>query len=169
MRWRPTCFRQHFRASRAIEIGAPVERVYRHWTRYEDFPHLMASVRRAKRIDERCVLWDVDIAGHQLVWEARIVEDVPRERIRWESRRGPDHRGEVRFEALSTERTRLAVTIEYTTRSWLEWLGARLALVEIELARDLARFRRHLERSSVEDGPPALRRSRPRTPARATG
>jgi uncharacterized membrane protein len=141
-----------FHLARSVEIDAGVGRVFALWTRYEDFPRVMDSVRRTRRIDERCVLWDVDVAGHQLVWEARILESVPEKRIRWESRGGAPHAGEVCFEALPDGRTRLEVAIEYQPRSFLERLGARLGLPDAQVARELACFRRHVERLARDDG-----------------
>lgn len=173
MRWKTEESQQCFRVARSVDIDAPVERVYSRWIRYEDFPRLMQSVRRTKRIDERCVLWDLDIGGHQILWEAHIVENVPGERIRWDSRWGALNHGEVRFEALSGGRTRLVIEIHYSTRSWLEWLGARLSLVDAELSRDLARFRQHVEGLPPDEPPsgvaPARARARPRAWSRAAG
>ena len=121
-----------------------MERVYAHWSRYEDFPRVMDSVRRVKRIGEQRVLWDVDIAGRQVVWEARIVEVVPHKLIRWESCWGAAHSGVVRFDELPDCETRLCVEIDLEPGSWLERIAARLGLVDAHVARDLARFRLYL-------------------------
>lgn len=129
----------------SIEIDAPVDEVFAQWSRCENFPHLMDSVRRVKRIDERRSLWDVDIAGRQFVWEARIVEQVPGKLVRWQSSWGASNAGQVGFEALPDDRTRLRVEIEFVPRSLLERLGARLGLADVHLRFDLTRFGQFVE------------------------
>jgi uncharacterized membrane protein len=145
MHWKTTNPLGRFSVREAIEIHDDVERVFAHWNRYEDFPRFMESVRRTKCIDEQRVLWDIDIAGHQVVWEARILESNPEQRVRWQSAWGAANSGEVRFEALPEGRTRLTVEIEYRPRGSLEKLGAHLGLADIHVRRDLGRFRRFVE------------------------
>jgi uncharacterized membrane protein len=134
----------------SIEIDTDVETVFAEWSRFEGLPWLMDGVRRTKRIGERRILWDADVAGRQLVWEAEIVELVPDKRIRWESRWGAPNAGEVDFERLPGGRTRLSVDLRCWPRQGLERLGARLGLVKRRIRRDLAQFRRLVERRSAE-------------------
>ena len=131
--------------TRSIEIDADRERVFARWTGYEDLPRLMESVRRVKCIDARRLLWDVDVAGRQVVWEARIVELNPGRLVRWTSSWGAPHAGEVRFAAIPGGGTRIGVEIEYRPRGLLERMGARLGLVDAHVGRDLACFKRFLE------------------------
>lgn len=134
------------RARHAIEIDADVERVFGQWSRLEDLPRIMEGVRHVQRIDARRSLWDVDIAGRQVVWEAEVVECVPLKRIRWASRRGAANVGEVAFEELPGGRTLLTVDLCYGPRGFLEGLGARLGLVDRRIEADLARLRHAVER-----------------------
>ncbi len=129
----------------SVEIAADRAEVFAHWTRFEHFPEFMQSVQRAKRISDRRVLWDVVIAGHQLVWEARIVDLVPDTCIRWESRRKPRMTGEVRFEQIGPRRTRLTAEIDYRPDSLLERMGSRLGWVDDCVRRELAAFRDHVQ------------------------
>lgn len=134
-----------FELCESIVIDREVASVFAHWNRFEEFPRFMGSVRRTKRIDGQCVLWDIDIAGHQVVWEARIVELVPEKLMRWESRWGAANAGEVHFEALEGPRTRVTVRIEFEPRRALARLGARFGLVDRHVRRDLDHFRRFVE------------------------
>jgi len=142
--------RRRFYTERSVEIDAAIGLVFARWSQYEDFPQFMASVRHAKRIDERKILWDVDILGRQIVWEARIIEHDPQKRIRWTSCWGSLNRGEVRFESLPGDRTCVTVEIEYQPRGLLEQLGARSGLIDLHVDRELARFRRIVEKHSAE-------------------
>lgn len=144
---------EHFRSVQSIEIDAPVEAVFSRWTRYEELPPLTRSVRRIKCIDASQILWDAEIGGRQVVWEARVLESVPQKIVRWESRWGAPNRGEVRFEVLADDRTRLEVEIGFRPRSLLERLGARLGLMDLHLKRDLECFRYGLEREVRERSP----------------
>lgn len=145
MDWKSRSPAGRFRLREDIEICAPTARVYERWTRYEDLPRLLENVRRIQRIDEQRVLWDADVAGRQVVWEARIVEQVPPKRVRWESTWGAANRGEASFEELSDGRTRLTIEMVFETGGPLEALGARLGLVDLQVRRDLSRFRDALE------------------------
>jgi uncharacterized membrane protein len=145
MRWKKNPSGRYSLAE-SIEIEAPVARVYDAWTHYERLPSCMESVRRTKQIDAGRVLWDVDIAGHQLVWEARILEVVPKKIIRWESSWGTALAGQVRFEAVDASRTRLSVEIDFRPKGIVESLGARLGYADRAVRRDLQSFRRRVQR-----------------------
>jgi len=131
--------------SERVDIAADPAEVFAHWMRFEHFPHIMQSVRRTKRISDRRVLWDVVIAGHQLVWEAHIVEIVPGRCIRWESRWGTRMHGEVRFERLDRNGTRVTAEIDYQPDGLIERIGARLGWVDACVGRELAMFRDHVQ------------------------
>lgn len=137
--------RRTFRLARSIEIDAERERVFERWTRYEDLPSVMESVRRIKCIDPRRLLWDVDVGGRQVVWEARVVEAIPGSLVRWRSTWGTPNAGAVSFEALPDRGTHLRVEIEFEPRGLLENLGARLRLVDAHVDRDLSCFKKFVE------------------------
>lgn len=129
----------------SVDIAVETTEVFMHWIRFERFPEFMRSVRRAKRISDRRVLWDVVIAGHQLVWEAHIVALAPDACIRWESRWGTRMTGEVRFERLGRQRTRVTVEIEYLPDGLVERIGASLGWVDSCVRREIAAFREHVQ------------------------
>lgn len=133
------------RLAEAILIEAPPDEVFAQWMRLEELPLLLECVRRVKCLDERRSLWDVDLAGRQLVWEAHIVEQVPGKLLRWESSRGATHSGRMTFQALPNGRTRLEVEIDVVPGSLIEWLAARLGWVSVHVRFDLGRFREFVE------------------------
>ena len=169
MRWRIRDSIRRRSLRETVEIAADTALVFAHWTRYERFPEFMQSVQRTKRISDRRVLWDVVIAGRQLVWEAHVEAVVPDTLIRWESRWGTRMAGEVRFEPLGPGRTRLVVEIEYAPDGLIERIGARLGWVDDCVRRELAAFRDHVEANTeaafrlhpfVERGPAERERAR---------
>jgi uncharacterized membrane protein len=134
---------------RKVEIDVAVDLVYAQWCRWEEMPYIMDGVRRTKVVDAAHVLFDAEVAGRQVVWEAEIVERVPEKLIRWESRWGASNAGEVRFSAPSERRTQLSVMIEFEPRSWLGRVGAWLGLVGLQLQHDLSCFGAFVERAAA--------------------
>lgn len=128
-----------------VEIRAPVDQVFDQWSCFEQLPQLVDGVRRTRRIDERRILWDAEVAGRQVVWEAEIVELVPGKRISWESRWGAPNAGEVSFDELPGDCCRMTVDIVYQPRGPAERLGSRLGLLRSRIQRDLVQFRRFVE------------------------
>jgi uncharacterized membrane protein len=154
---------RRFRYATSVEIDAPIGEVFACWDRVEDFPRIMVYVRRTKRIDVHCVLWDVDVLGRQLVWEARVLENVLEKLVRWVSRWGAPNSGEVRFESLPGDRTRLDLDLSYQPRGFVERLGALLGVLDFHVRRDLVLFRRYVEgRSAQKSEPPSPGEASPR-------
>lgn len=136
----------------STEVEVDVERVFSAWSRFEELPRMLRGVRRTKRIGERHVLWDADICGRQVVWEAEVVEIEPDRRICWRSRWGAPNAGEVRFDELPEGGTRVSIDLACWPRGWIERLGAQLGLVTLRVQCDLARFRRFVERAARRPG-----------------
>lgn len=128
-----------------VEIDAPPSQVFDLWTRFETLPRVLDGVRRVKCISETRTLWDVDIAGRQIVWEAETTAFEPNERIAWESRWGKCNDGELRFHRTIDGRTRLSVSIQFEANTLFERLAARFGLVGQQVESDLSLFRRHVE------------------------
>jgi uncharacterized membrane protein len=137
------------RIRRSIEIAASPESVYDLWSRYEEFPRWTDAVRRTKRVDGH-VLWDVELAGRQLVWDAQIVEAIAGKIVRWRSVGGAPHAGEVRFAAIGPERTRVTVTLDVLPTGWLERIGVRLGVLGAALECELGRLAGAIERAARE-------------------
>jgi uncharacterized membrane protein len=96
-----------------IEVECPVRAVYNQWTQFEEFPYFMSGVKEVKQRDDTHVYWRGELWGLETEWESEIKEQVPDERIAWESTSGPTSSGEVRFESLGPERTRVILHMSY--------------------------------------------------------
>lgn len=139
-----------------MKIDADPRAVFDLWLQLEHLPEILDGVRRVKRIGSRRVLWDVDVAGRQLVWEAELTAVEPGKRIAWESRWGTPNRGELRFGRLAEGGTRVEVDIRFEARGLLERIGARFGLVRRRVQADLVRFGRfvhHLTAEAPQIGP----------------
>lgn len=140
-----------YRTKRAIEISAEPEELFALWTRFERLHETFDGVRRVKVIGPGRVLWDVDLAGVQLVWEARIIDWEPNRRLAWKSFWGPRHQGEVRLTRVGELRTRLEVEIEYEAVGLLQRIAGWLDLVGQQLETELMLFQRLIARRPVPD------------------
>src|SRR5689334_2704428 len=113
---------------RSIEVGAPLRAVYNQWRRFEDFPRFMEGVREVRRTDDTHLHWHAQVAGKDKRWEARITEQVPDQRIAWQSVSGTESSAAIELEPLGENRTRVSVTIGYGPEGVLESVGDVLGL-----------------------------------------
>ncbi len=103
--------------SKYVTVEAPVEQVYDYWRDFTHFPDFMPHVKEVTAVggDDTRTHWKVDgPLGIDAEWDARIVEDVPNEKIAWAS--DEDSRvknsGVVRFDSRNGH-TNVEVAIEY--------------------------------------------------------
>jgi uncharacterized membrane protein len=133
------------RMDAVVEINAPPSLVFDLWAQLEGLPRVLDGVRRVKRISDTRTLWDVDVAGRQVLWEAETTAFEPNKRIAWESRWGKRNAGELRFYRTIDGHTRLSVLIEFETNTFFERIAARFNLIGEQVKSDLSLFRRYVE------------------------
>ena len=137
---------------KSIEVRCPVSTVYNQWTQFETFPQFMEGVERIQQIDDRHVHWHAKVAGVDREWDAEITEQVPEERISWQSVNGPDNGGTVLFEPIDADRTRLTMMMDFDPKGFVENAGDVLGVVERRVEGDLERFRSFIEKTGRETG-----------------
>ena len=70
----------------SIHVDAPVQRVYNHWTHFEDFPKFMCGITEVRPIDDRRAHWVMQIEGgesRRSEWDTEIIELRPEELVSW--------------------------------------------------------------------------------------
>jgi uncharacterized membrane protein len=134
----------------SIEVNAPLQRVYNQWTQFEEFPRFMEGVDEVKQAGPNRLFWKAKIGGKEKQWEAEITEQVPNERVAWQSVDGTPNRGAVIFEALDVSRTRVTLTMEYEPEGFVEKAGDALGIPLSEVEGDLSRFREFMEKGGTE-------------------
>lgn len=73
-------------AEKTININAPVGRVYEFFTNSQNFPRFMTNVREVRRTGNGHSHWTVaGPMGVPVKWAARITENIPDQRIAWET------------------------------------------------------------------------------------
>lgn len=135
--------------TKTIEIDAPVSDVYRLWAEFENFPRFMEHIQDVRKTGDRTSHWVMSgPAGRELEWDAETVEMVPNQRISWASISGDVvTRGSAVFESLDASRTRVSVTMEYSSSGGglYDWIGRLLGRPESRLETDLENFKKFAE------------------------
>ena len=135
-----------------IEVGVPVSTAYNQWTQFEEFPLFMDGVDDVRQLDDTRLHWVASIGGSRAEWDAKIVEQVPDQRISWTSESGQHTRGEVSFEPVGDDRSRIRLTLTYTPEGINQALGSAVGIDARRVRGDLDRFKGLIESRGVEDG-----------------
>jgi uncharacterized membrane protein len=103
------------------EVDVPVRVAYDQWTQFESFPHFMSGVESVRQVDDTTTHWVVSIAGVKREFDADISDQVPDDHVAWRSTSAEvHHRGRVDFRPVSSDRTRIDLTIEWQPEGFVE-------------------------------------------------
>jgi uncharacterized membrane protein len=136
----------------SIEVDVPVRVAYDQWTQFESFPQFMEGVDRVVQLDDKTLEWTASIAGKTKHWRAEITEQQPDQVVAWRSTEGARNDGQIRFEPLGADRTRLTLQLDVEPEGIVEKAGDALGLVERQVRGDLERFREFIEGRGHETG-----------------
>jgi len=103
--------RRVVRLEKSIQIGAPVEYVFRTWLDMERLPQFTDVIEQVRRDGDRSH-WTVNIDGRQLEWDAEIEQFILNQAIGWKSVSGSKNSGRITFSPLGTD-TMVHVTMNY--------------------------------------------------------
>ena len=136
----------------SIEVNVPVSTAYNQWTQFEEFPQFMDNVESVRQLDDAHLRWVAEIGGKQEEWTSEITHQASDSRIAWRSTEGKQNSGDVRFESLGADRTRIEVIFGWEPEGLLEAAGDKLGLAEGGVKTDLERFKELIERRGAESG-----------------
>lgn len=137
---------------KSVEVDQPVRTVYNQWTQFEEFPRFMEGVKQVHQLDDKRLHWHAEIAGKDKEWDAEITKQEPDQVIAWRSTTGAPNTGDVRFEKLGENRTRVKLMMSYDPEGVLENVGDALGLVSMRVQGDLDRFKDFIESRGQETG-----------------
>ena len=130
----------------SISVQVPVSVAYDQWTRFESFPHFLSYIESVTEISDTLTRWKFRVAGVEREFDAEIVEQFPDERISWRTTGGQElHVGEVVFDRLGDEATRVTVHLHWEPTSLVERAGAALHLDNRLVSTDLRQFKEYVE------------------------
>ena len=112
----------------------------------------MDGVEEVRQLDDRRLVWRAKVGGRTKEWEAEIREQVPDEKIIWNSIDGSGNAGVVWFEPAGADRTGVRVQMSYYPEGFVEGAGDALGFMTRRVEGDLKRFREFIESRGVETG-----------------
>lgn len=136
----------------SIDVNVPVSTAYDQWTQFESFPQFMGGVDEVTQVTDDMTHWRTTVGGVEREFDAAITEQVPEQRVAWRSVDGKTHGGVVTFHRLSADTTRVMVQIDWETESLTEKAGALVGADDMQVKRDLSRFKEFIETRGTETG-----------------
>lgn len=136
----------------SIDVNVPVGTAYNQWTQFESFPAFMGGVEEVTQLSDDMTHWRTTVGGVEREFDAAITEQLPEERVAWRSVDGKTHGGVVTFHRLSADTTRIMVQIDWETESLTEKAGALVGADDMQVKRDLDRFKEFIESRGTETG-----------------
>jgi ribosome-associated toxin RatA of RatAB toxin-antitoxin module len=140
------------KVEKRIMVNVPVSTAYNQWTQFEDFPQFMGGVKSVTQLSDDRLEWVAEIAGVRRKWEARILEQVPDQKIAWAATEGATNAGVVTFEDVGGGQTSVYLSLEYEPEGLVEKVGDKLNIVENQAERDLERFKTFIESEGYATG-----------------
>jgi uncharacterized membrane protein len=105
----------------------------------------MSNVTEVNQLDDRHLHWKANVGGREQEWAAVIREQVPDEKIIWESEIGSRNAGIVSFEPLAPNRTRVLLQMSYQPEGLVERVGDAIGMLDRSVAQDLENFKHFIE------------------------
>lgn len=136
----------------SIDVHVPVRMAYDQWTQFEDFPRFMEGVERVVQLDDTTLEWTADVAGKTETWRAKVTEQVPDQRIAWQSIEGARNAGVVTFHRLDDGTTRVTLQLDVDPQGVVENTGDALGFVDRRIEGDLERFKTFIESRGAPTG-----------------
>ena len=140
------------RIKKSIEVDRPLSDVYNQWTQFEEFPRFMEGVKEVRQLDDQRLHWKADIGGKEKEWTAKIIEQIPDDRIAWQSQSGEYTSGQVDFARLGPDRTRVVLELSYDPKGFVENVGDAVGFVSRRVENDLEHFKEFIENRGQETG-----------------
>jgi uncharacterized membrane protein len=156
---------QGFHVVHSCLVRKSPQELYERWRKLENLPGIMSHLESVEVRDDRRSHWVATapaIAGGKVEWDAEIVEDVPNERIAWQSLPGSyiENRGSVQFIKMPGDRgTAIRVELDYQPPAGMigKWIAKLFGEApDQQIREDLRTFKRMMEvgEAITTDGQP---------------
>jgi len=103
------------RVESSVVVEAPVSRVYDYWSNLENLPNFMTNVEDVQATGPGTTHWRIKgPLGVKMEFDAQTTQEEENRALGWNSVDGNvETSGQVRFQELGPERTRVEVTMNY--------------------------------------------------------
>lgn len=133
-----------------VDVGAPVDLVYKQWTQFAEFPKFMKKLEQVEQVSDEKLRWKAQVFWSHRSWESTITEQVPNERIVWRSKGDKGYLdGAVTFHELAPNLTRVLVVLEYHPQGFFEKTGNLWRAQGRRIRLELKHFQRHVMTDAV--------------------
>ncbi|MCA1738294.1 MAG: SRPBCC family protein [Actinobacteria bacterium] len=138
------------RVESSVVVEAPVSRVYDYWRSLENLPNFMSNIEEVRSTGPRTTHWRVKgPLGAKMEFDAETTQDEENSAIGWNTVDGDvETSGQVRFQELGPERTRVEVTMNYSDPPGgkIGEVGSRLVSnPQVMMDQDLYNFKEIIE------------------------
>jgi uncharacterized membrane protein len=135
-----------------VEVNVPVHTAYNQWTQFESFPQFMEGVEEVRQLSDSKLKWRAKVGGKEKEWEADITKQEPDRQVAWTNTSGAQNAGDVQFEPVSDNKTRVKLHMVYDPEGPVENVGDALGVVSRRVEGDLERFKQFIEQRGSETG-----------------
>jgi uncharacterized membrane protein len=138
------------RVESSVVVEAPVSRVYEYWRDLENLPNFMSNVEEVRATGPDRTHWVIKgPLGAKMEFDAETTQEEENRALGWNSVDGNvETSGQVRFQELGPERTRVEVTMNYADPPGgrLGEVGSRLVSnPQVMVDQDLYNFKEIIE------------------------
>jgi uncharacterized membrane protein len=136
----------------SMDVPVPVKTAYNEWTQFERWPEFMHRLENVSQEDDSSINFKTKIWGKSKEFTAKIVEQRPDERIKWEVGEGVTHTGVVTFHEIGPRLTRMEVNIDVQPGSLIEKAARGMRHIKRAVRADMHRFKAHVMMAEEESG-----------------
>jgi uncharacterized membrane protein len=136
----------------SVDVAVPLKVAYNEWTQFEFFPQYMHRVEQIEQQDDQTLVWHENIWHIRRSWKSEIIEQIPNQRIVWQSDSRGGLTGVVTFHPLSDRLTRIELNVDFQPQGLFEKLASGLRFHRRALKTDLQRFKAFVEMRNEETG-----------------
>lgn len=138
------------RVESSVVVEAPVSSVYDYWSNLENLPNFMTNIEEVRSTGPSMTHWRVKgPLGAKMEFDAETTQDEENSALGWNSVGGTvETSGQVRFQELGPERTRVEVTMNYADPPGgkIGEVGSKLvANPQVMVDQDLYNFKEIIE------------------------
>ena len=138
------------RVESSVVVEAPVSRVYDYWRNLENLPNFMTNIEEVRATGPGMTHWRIKgPLGTKMEFDAQTTQEEENRALGWNSVDGNvETSGQVRFQELGPERTRVEVTMNYADPPGgkIGEVGSKiLANPQVMVDQDLYNFKEIIE------------------------
>lgn len=132
----------------SIDVDIPIHAAYGQWTRFEEYPSFMPTVKHVDQRDDKTLDVISTFAGKRTDWTAEITDQTPNVRVAWKSTTGGGsvYATTVLLQPLGEDKTRVTMKADIRPETLLETVAVNLGLplLKRRVKGDLTGFKRFI-------------------------